>query len=126
MPAPHYRWYRIECVVTHREILEVSVVAGHDDGCMVQIKFGQERTNQFREHRNHLLRRFVILRVADLVGDEVFIKREAVTRDNSGQDRGRLFRTPQADGLATFTQQSISEIVKDGPPGFKILNQVEA
>ena len=93
------------------------MIAGEDHGGAFQIKFPEQRPNEAREQRQHSPRLGAVLRVTDLVGDEVFVKREAIRTGDVGQDCAGFFRRAQVNFLAalnqSFVQQLVRKIVKD-------------
>jgi len=92
MFAPNDGGHWIESVVAQRQVFDVAVIAGQDYCRAPQIEFIQERTNEKRERAQDTGRRQVVLCVTYLVGDEVFIEREFVARDNARQLPRLLFR----------------------------------
>src|SRR5260370_33781453 len=106
------------------------MIAGKDNGRALQIKFPEQATNEAREDWQHSSRCVAILRVADLVGDEVFVKREAIRTGDTGQHFAGFFRCAQINTLAALyqprDQQLVREIVKDCRAGSQVFDLIEA
>ena len=49
--------------------------------------------------------------VPDFVGDEIFIKREAILADDAREHRRSFFRSAQCNIFAAFDQHGVSEVL---------------
>ena len=68
--------------------------------------------------------------MADLVGDEVFVKRESIRTGDAGQHFAGFFRRAQINTLVALyqplDQQLVREIVEDCRAGSQVFDLVEA
>ena len=104
-------------MIAQRKVFDVAVVAGENNGRAFQIKSRQHRADEAGKQGKNFARCFAILRVANLVGDEVFVERELIRGDNTGQHFAGFFRSTRINFLAALNQQSVREVMIDGRAG---------
>src|SRR5689334_8268427 len=73
----------------------------------------------------HLAGGLIILRVSNLVGNEVFVKREPVIPGDARQHFACFFGRSWINLFATLDQQRVGEIVKDGTAGSQVFDDIE-
>src|SRR5260370_20058804 len=64
--------------------------------------------------------------MANLVGDEVFVKGKPVGRDDPRQHLAGLFRGTHSDFFAALNQHLVRKILIDGPARPEIVHDIEA
>src|SRR5437588_5987219 len=123
--SPDNRRYLIQCMVAHRQILDVAMIAGQHDGGALQIEFAQRTTNKSRQQRQPRSRRVSILSMSNFVSQEVFVKSESISGDNVSEHGAGLFRRTQLDIFAALDQETVREIMKNGTAGSQVIDHIK-
>src|SRR5688572_23321893 len=84
-----------------------------------------ETANHPRQILQYETRGSHVLRVADFVGDEVFVKSKSVVRDDGGENLGRLFGRARFNVFAAFEQLPVGEVLVHSAAGPQVIDRVE-
>ena len=116
--SPNDGWNRIQRVITRRKVFDVAVIAGEYNGARRKPIPDNTPLTNGGEVCEDQPRGLHVLRMTNLIRDEILVERKAVFAGDARQHGRSFFGRAQTHLFAPLDERRVSEVVEHGGAGF--------